>query len=212
MTNQASVLIAEDETIIRLDLRGQLEEAGYKVCAEARTGKEAVALAKETQPDIAVLDVKMPELDGIEAARRILDERSLPILLLTAYSDNVLVERAGRAGVFAYLVKPFRTSELVPAIETAVARHAEMAALREEAATLADALAARKSIERAKGLLMQHEDLTENEAFDRLRRASQVEPPAAQGDRRRDRRRARLSPRQRAFAHVLAQPTRRPLP
>jgi AmiR/NasT family two-component response regulator len=174
VTNQASVLIAEDETIIRLDLRGQLEEAGYKVCAEARTGKEAVVLAKETQPDIAVLDVKMPELDGIEAARRILDERSLPILLLTAYSDNVLVERAGRAGVFAYLVKPFRTSELVPAIETAVARHAEMAALREEAATLADALAARKSIERAKGLLMQHEDLTENEAFDRLRRASQV--------------------------------------
>jgi response regulator NasT len=116
----------------------------------------------------------MPELDGIEAARRILLERSVPILLLTAYSDAKLVERAGRAGVFAYLVKPFRANELMPAIATAVARHQEMNALREEAATLADALAARKSIERAKGLLMKHEDLTEGEAFARLRRASQV--------------------------------------
>jgi len=175
VANGATVLIAEDETIIRLDLRTQLEGAGYRVCAEAHTGEEAVELARTTQPDIVLMDVKMPaEFDGIEAARRILLERSVPILLLTAYSDTKLVERAGRAGVFAYLVKPFRANELVPAIATAVARHQEMNALRDEATTLADALAARKSIERAKGLLMKHEDLTEGEAFARLRRASLV--------------------------------------
>jgi response regulator NasT len=174
VANGATVLIAEDETIIRLDLRTQLEGTGYRVCAEAHTGEEAVELARTTHPDIVLMDVKMPELDGIEAARRILLERSVPILLLTAYSDKKLVERAGRVGVFAYLVKPFRANELMPAIATAVARHQEMNALREEAATLADALAARKSIERAKGLLMKHEDLTEGEAFARLRRASQV--------------------------------------
>ena len=174
MTRQAAVLIAEDETIIRLDLRGQLEAAGYLVCAEARDGNEAVELARSTAPDIVLLDVKMPVLDGIEAARRILRERAVPILLLTAYTDAKLVRRAAEAGVFAYLVKPFDANELVPAIETAVARHEELVALREEVATLADALAARKSIERAKGLLMEHEGMTEGEAFARLRRASQV--------------------------------------
>ena len=174
MTRQAAVLIAEDETIIRLDLRGQLEAAGYLVCAEARDGEEAVELARATEPDIILLDVKMPVLDGIEAARRILQERAVPILLLTAYTEEKLVRRAADAGVFAYLVKPFSANELVPAIETAVARHEELAALREEVATLADALAARKSIERAKGLLMEHEGMTEGEAFARLRRASQV--------------------------------------
>ena len=174
MTRQAAVLIAEDETIIRLDLRGQLEAAGYLVCAEARDGNEAVELARSTAPDIVLLDVKMPVLDGIEAARRILRERAVPILLLTAYTDAKLVRRAAEAGVFAYLVKPFDANELVPAIETAVARHDELVALRDEVATLADALAARKSIERAKGLLMEHEGMTEGEAFARLRRASQV--------------------------------------
>ena len=174
MTRQAAVLIAEDETIIRLDLRGQLEAAGYLVCAEARDGNEAVELARSTAPDIVLLDVKMPVLDGIEAARRILRERAVPILLLTAYTDAKLVRRAAEAGVFAYLVKPFDANELVPAIETAVARHEELVALRDEVATLADALAARKSIERAKGLLMEHEGMTEGEAFARLRRASQV--------------------------------------
>ena len=174
MTRQAAVLIAEDETIIRLDLRGQLEAAGYLVCAEARDGEEAVELARATEPDIILLDVKMPVLDGIEAARRILQERAVPILLLTAYTEEKLVRRAADTGVFAYLVKPFSANELVPAIETAVARHEELAALREEVATLADALAARKSIERAKGLLMEHEGMTEGEAFARLRRASQV--------------------------------------
>jgi AmiR/NasT family two-component response regulator len=170
----ATVLIAEDETIIRLDLRGTLEAAGYDVCGEARDGIEAVELARRAQPDIAVLDVKMPKLDGIEAARQILEQCSLPILLLTAFSDEKLVRRAAEAGVFAYLVKPFRTNELMPAIETAVARHTELNAVREEALTLADALAARKSIERAKGLLMTREGLTEGDAFARLRRASQV--------------------------------------
>ena len=174
MTRQTAVLIAEDETIIRLDLRGQLEVAGYVVCAEARDGEEAVELARTTAPDIVLLDVKMPVLDGIEAARRILRERAVPILLLTAYTEPKLVRRAAEAGVFAYLVKPFDANELVPAIETAVARHEELVALRDEVATLADALAARKSIERAKGLLMEHEGMTEGEAFARLRRASQV--------------------------------------
>jgi two-component system, response regulator PdtaR len=169
-----TVLIAEDETIIRLDLRGQLEAAGYLVCGEARDGREAVELARSTEPDIVLLDVKMPVLDGIEAARRIMRDRAVPILLLTAYTEERLVRRAAEAGVFAYLVKPFKANELLPAIETAVARHDELASLREEVATLADALAARKSIERAKGLLMQHEGMTEGEAFARLRRASQV--------------------------------------
>jgi two-component system, response regulator PdtaR len=170
----ARILIAEDETIIRLDLRDLLERAGFEVCAEARDGVEAVALARETEPDLAVLDVKMPRLDGIEAAKRILDERSIPIVMLTAFDQQELVARAIEAGVFGYLVKPFRESDLLPAIETARARHEELAALREEAESLAEALAARKAIERAKGLLMEREGLSEQDAFARLRKASQV--------------------------------------
>jgi two-component system, response regulator PdtaR len=168
------VLIAEDETIIRLDLRGLLERAGHEVCAEARDGAEAVELAREHEPDVAVLDVKMPRLDGIEAARKILDERPIPIVMLTAYGHDELVSRAAEAGVFGYLVKPFRESDLLPALHTARARHDELAALRTETESLSEALAARKSIERAKGLLMAKESLTEDEAFKRLRRASQV--------------------------------------
>jgi AmiR/NasT family two-component response regulator len=168
------ILIAEDETIIRLDLRELLEEAGFEVCAEAKDGLEAVELARSEQPDLAVLDVKMPRLDGIEAARRILDERPIPIVMLTAYGQDELVSRAVEAGVFGYLVKPFRETDLLPAIAAARARHEELVALREEAESLADALAARKSIERAKGLLMAKEGLTEQEAFERLRRASQL--------------------------------------
>ena len=168
------ILIAEDETIIRLDLRGLLEAAGFEVCAEARDGEEAVALARAEQPDLAVLDVKMPKLDGIEAARRILDERPIPIVMVTAYAERDLVSRAVEAGVFGYLVKPFRETDLLPAIETARARHEELAALREEAESLAEALAARKAIERAKGLLMAKEGLSEADAFARLRKASQV--------------------------------------
>jgi response regulator NasT len=168
------VLIAEDETIIRLDLRDLLERAGHEVCAEARDGAEAVELARRHEPDAAVLDVKMPRLDGIEAARRILDERPIPIVMLTAYGQEEVVSRALEAGVFGYLVKPFREQDLLPAIRTARARHDELAALREQADSLAEALASRKSIERAKGLLMERESLTEQEAFARLRKASQV--------------------------------------
>ena len=168
------VLIAEDETIIRLDLRSLLEGAGFEVCAEAKDGLEAVELARSEQPDLAVLDVKMPRLDGIEAARRILDERPIPIVMVTAYGQDELVSRAVEAGVFGYLVKPFREQDLLPAIRTARARHEELVALREQADSLAEALASRKSIERAKGLLMEREGLTEQEAFARLRKASQV--------------------------------------
>jgi AmiR/NasT family two-component response regulator len=168
------ILIAEDETIIRLDLKDLLERSGFEVCAEAKDGIEAVELARREQPDLAVLDVKMPRLDGIEAARRILDERPIPIVMLTAYGQDELVSRAVEAGVFGYLVKPFREQDLLPAIRTARARHEELAALREQTDSLAEALAARKAIERAKGLLMERESLTEQEAFARLRKASQV--------------------------------------
>jgi two-component system, response regulator PdtaR len=168
------ILVAEDETIIRLDLIELLKNAGHDVCAEARDGSEAVELAREHEPDLAILDVKMPKLDGIEAARRIMDERPIPIVMLTAYGQSELVGRAVEAGVFGYLVKPFRESDLLPAIQTASARHEELAALREEAESLSEALAARKSIERAKGLLMAKENLSEADAFARLRKASQV--------------------------------------
>ncbi|MEO8289973.1 MAG: response regulator [Gaiellaceae bacterium] len=168
------ILVAEDETIIRLDLKDVLERAGFEVCAEARDGEEAVELARSEQPDLAVLDVKMPRLDGIEAARRILAERPIPIVMLTAYGQDELVARAVEAGVFGYLVKPFRETDLLPAIQAARARHAELEALREEAESLAEALATRKIVERAKGILMERDGLTENDAFVRLRRASQA--------------------------------------
>jgi two-component system, response regulator PdtaR len=144
------------------------------VVGEARDGEEAVALALDLEPDVAIMDVKMPKLDGIDAARRILDERPIPIVMLTAYGQDELVSRAVEAGVFGYLVKPFREADLLPAIQTARARHAELSALRDEAESLAEALTARKAIERAKGLLMEKEGLSEQEAFARLRRASQV--------------------------------------
>ena len=168
------ILVAEDETIIRLDLEKTLEDAGFEVCAAAKDGEEAVELARSQRPDLAILDVKMPRLDGIEAARRILAERPIPIVMLTAYEQAELVSRAVEAGVFGYLVKPFRAGDVVPAIEAARARHSELEALREEAESLAEALATRKVVERAKGLLMEREGLSEQDAFARLRRASQV--------------------------------------
>jgi AmiR/NasT family two-component response regulator len=168
------ILVAEDETIIRLDLREILERAGFEVCAEARDGEEAVVLAEREKPDLAILDVKMPRLDGIEAARRILADRPIPIVMLTAYGQRELVSRAVEAGVFGYLVKPFRETDLLPAIAAARARHEELAALREEAESLAEALATRKIVEQAKGLLMERDGLSEQDAFARLRRASQV--------------------------------------
>jgi AmiR/NasT family two-component response regulator len=171
---QTRILVAEDETIIRLDLCDLLRRSGFDVVAEARDGVEAVELARAEQPELALLDVKMPRLDGIDAARTILAERPIPIVMLTAYGQDELVGRAVEAGVFGYLVKPFREQDLLPAIRTAQARFAELEAVRGEAESLADALAARKAIERAKGLLMQREQLSEADAFARLRKASQI--------------------------------------
>ena len=168
------VLVAEDETIIRMDLVALLERAGHDVIGEARDGGEAVGLAERVRPDLVVMDVKMPHLDGIEAARRILAMRPVPIVMLTAYASQDLVDRAAEVGVFGYLVKPFREQDLLPAIAAARARHEELQALRAEAESLADALAARKVIEQAKGLLMEKEQLSEQEAFARLRKASQI--------------------------------------
>jgi two-component system, response regulator PdtaR len=150
-----------------------LERAGFDVVAEARDGAEAVAMAESESPDLALLDVKMPNLDGIEAARRIIQQRPIPVVMLTAFSQRELVARAVEAGVFGYLVKPFRESDLLPAIETARARHAELEAVRAESDSLRDALEARKLIERAKGLLMERDGLSEAEAFARMRGAAQ---------------------------------------
>jgi two-component system, response regulator PdtaR len=150
-----------------------LERAGFEVVAEARDGAEAVALAQATAPDLAVLDVRMPQLDGIDAARRILEQRPIPVVMVTAFSQRDVVSRAVEAGVFGYLVKPFREDDLLPAIETAQARHAELEALRAETGSLRDALEARRVIERAKGLLMERDGLGEAEAFARMRGAAQ---------------------------------------
>src|SRR3979409_1512802 len=168
MPTRGRVLIAEDESIIRLDLRSLLETRGVEVCAEARDGEEAVELARSEEPDLAIMDVKMPKLDGIDAARRILEERPIPIVMLTAYGQAEIVSRAVEAGVYGYLVKPFREQDLLPAIQSARARHDELQALRAEAESLSEALAARKVIERAKGLLMEKENLSEQQAFERL--------------------------------------------
>ena len=167
------VLIAEDETIIRLDLRGLLEKSGFDVCGEARDGVEAVELAASLEPDVIVMDVKMPRLDGIEAAKRILEKRPVPIVMLTAFGQEELVARAVDVGVFGYLAKPFREQDVIPALIAAQARHAEFAEVKLHASSLLEALEARKSIERAKGILMAKEGLSEEEAFARLRRASQ---------------------------------------
>jgi response regulator NasT len=168
------VLIAEDETIIRLDLRALLERAGHEVVGEARDGDEAVALAERLVPDLIVMDVKMPRLDGIDAARRIITNRPVPIVMLTAYAQTELIDRAAEAGAFGYLVKPFREADLLPAMATARARFQELEAVRAEAASVAEALATRKTLERAKGMLMARDGLTEKQAFERIRKASQI--------------------------------------
>ncbi len=167
------ILIADDESIRLLSLRAQLTALGHQVVAEATTGAEAVALARQTQPDLAILDIKMPVMDGIEAAEQITQMRPIPIILLTAYSESQLVERAARANVSAYLMKPVAEEDLLPAITLALARFREFQALRQEVADLREALEARKVIERAKGILMRRLNLTEEEAFRRLQRQSQ---------------------------------------
>ncbi|PZM95638.1 MAG: response regulator [Actinobacteria bacterium] len=159
------VLIAEDEALIRLDLAEMLAEEGYEVVGEASDGETAVRLAEELRPDLVILDIKMPVLDGLAAAERIAGARIAPVIILTAFSQRDLVERARAAGAMAYLVKPFQKSDLVPAIEVAISRYAEIAALEAEVATLQDRLETRKFVERAKGLLMTTYNMTEPQAF-----------------------------------------------
>jgi response regulator NasT len=159
------VLIAEDEAIIRLDLKEMLEEEGFSVVGEASDGEAAVRLAREQTPDLVIMDVKMPGMDGLTAAERIVAEELSAVLILTAFSQRDLVHRAAEAGAIGYLVKPFQKSDLVPAIEVALARNAELAALRRESADLSERLEARKVIDRAKGALMDAQGLSEGEAF-----------------------------------------------
>ncbi|MEU9835819.1 response regulator [Streptosporangium sp. NPDC048047] len=166
------MVIAEDEALIRLDLKEMLEEDGYAVVAEAADGEAAVQLAAEHRPDLVILDVKMPVLDGISAAEQIVARRIAPCLILTAFSQRDLVERARDAGAMAYLVKPFTKSDLVPAIEMAVSRHEEIAALEREVGTLSDRLETRKLVERAKGLLMAQHGWSEPQAFRWIQKAS----------------------------------------
>lgn len=164
------VLIAEDEALIRLDLKEMLEEEGYAVVAEVGDGQQAVDRARELTPDLVILDIQMPVLDGLSAAEQIAAARIAPVIVLTAFSQRELVERARDAGAMAYLVKPFSKNDLVPAIEVARGRFAEMAALDDEVRTLAERLETRKVVERAKGLLMQQQGITEAEAFRLIQR------------------------------------------
>jgi AmiR/NasT family two-component response regulator len=159
------VLIAEDEALIRLDLKEMLEEEGYDVVAEVGDGQQAVDQARELLPDLVILDIQMPELDGLSAAEQIASARIAPVIVLTAFSQRELVERARDAGAMAYLVKPFSKNDLVPAIEVARARFAEMTALDGEVRTLEERLETRKVVEKAKGRLMEQQGLTEAQAF-----------------------------------------------
>jgi len=158
-------VIAEDEAIIRLDLKETLEEEGYEVVAETGRGDEAVELVREHRPDVAILDIKMPGLDGLSAAREIAGERWSAVLILTAFSQRDLIERARDAGALAYLVKPFQKSDLFPAIEVAVGRFRELKALHEQATSLEEQLETRKTVDRAKGQLMDNNGLSEADAF-----------------------------------------------
>ena len=159
------IVIAEDEAIIRLDLKETLEEEGYEVVGETGRGDEAVDLVKEHEPDIAILDIKMPGLDGLSAAREIAGERRAAVLILTAFSQRDLIEKARDAGALAYLVKPFQRSELIPAVEVALGRFQEMRALESEVKGLEDQLETRKVVDRAKGILMDKHGMTEADSF-----------------------------------------------
>lgn len=171
--NPLRILIADDESIRLMSLRAQLSALGHLVVGEASTGEEAVRLAGALQPDLAILDIKMPVMDGIEAAERITENRAIPIILLTAYSEAQLVERAARANISAYLMKPVAEEDLFPAITLALIRFTEFETLRQEVAGLREALEARKVIEKAKGILMRRLNLSEEEAFRRLQKRSQ---------------------------------------
>jgi AmiR/NasT family two-component response regulator len=166
------VVIAEDEALIRLDLREMLQEEGFEVVGEAADGEQAVALAQQLLPDLVICDIKMPKMDGIAAAAQITSERIAPVVMLTAFSQRDLIERARDAGAMAYLVKPFQKRDLLPAIEIATSRFAEIKALEAEVSGLRERLEARKLIERAKGTLMSQHAMTEPEAFRWIQRAA----------------------------------------
>jgi response regulator NasT len=163
------VVIAEDEAIVRLDLKEIMEEEGYEVVGETGRGDEAVELVRQHRPDLAILDIKMPGMDGLSAAREINSERLCAVLILTAFSQRDLIEQARNAGALAYLVKPFQKSELLPAIEMAIGRFAEMKALDEQVKSLEESLEVRKAVERAKGILMDELGWKENESFSWIR-------------------------------------------
>lgn len=166
------IIIADDESLIRMDLREMLTNQGYLVVGEVGDGRSAVNLARELRPDIVIMDIKMPDMDGIEAAQILTQERVAPVLLLSAYSQRDLVQRARKAGVAGYMVKPFRESDLTPAIEVALARFSEFRAMEREVESLEDALETRKLVDRAKGILMDTQGLNETEAFRKVQRMS----------------------------------------
>ena len=175
MVDEVRVALAEDEAIIRLDLRETLEEEGYTVVGDTGRGDEMLQLVADTDPDVVILDIKMPGMDGLEVARRIADSHDAAVVILTAFSQRDLIEQAIEAGALAYLVKPFQRSELVPAVEIARARHREMRALTDQAQTLSDRLEARKVIDRAKGVLMDEASMNEADAFRFIQQAAMNE-------------------------------------
>jgi response regulator NasT len=180
-TQTIRVIIAEDEALIRLDLKEMLEEEGYSVVAEVGDGQQAVDRAAELRPDLVILDIQMPVLDGLSAAEQIASARIAPVIVLTAFSQRELVERARDAGAMAYLVKPFSKNDLVPAIEVARARFSEMTALDGEVRTLEERLETRKIVEKAKGLLMAEQGITEAEAFRWIQRTAMNQRTSMKG-------------------------------
>lgn len=172
---KVSVLVAEDEAIIRLDLKEMLEEEGMIVVAEAADGDAAIRLARERKPDLVIMDIKMPGTDGLTAAERIASEGLGAVLILTAFSQRDLIQRAAEAGAMGYLVKPFQKEDLLPAIEIALSRYAELAAVKEESQGLAEQLESRKVIDRAKGLLIDKRSMTEAEAFRHIQKRAMDE-------------------------------------
>jgi response regulator NasT len=173
--NAPRLLIAEDEAIIRLDLKEMLEEEGYAVVGEAADGEAALRLAREQSPDLVIMDVKMPGMDGLTAAGKIVDEQLGAVLILTAFSQRDLVQRAAEAGAMGYLVKPFQKSDLMPAIDIALARHAQLSAVRGESANLSEQLATRKAVDKAKGRLMDGQGMSEADAFRHIQKRAMNE-------------------------------------
>jgi AmiR/NasT family two-component response regulator len=166
------IVIADDESIIRLDLKKMLEDMGHRVVGEAADGQKALELARTAKPDVVILDIKMPVMDGLDAAKIIAEEKIAPVVLLTAYSQQDLVERAKEAGVFAYLVKPFREESLMPAIEMAISRYLELQEREAQVSDLEEKLETRKLVDRAKGILMDKYGLSEHDAFRRIQQQS----------------------------------------